>query len=978
MQFIKKILRQRKIKKYSTILNHEIAKKNKFEYLIALPDKLKSKIKQLQNDDNYLVINDLYNEYQEIYQKQNKKLDEIKKAAKDFPLNDIVNNPKAINHTDLVKKYGQLLNELKAYQISNNKIRQFKNLLDNLLNNYNDLCSQYDEYVSMKNFNATIPDIYIDIDLKNELITKIDQYVKTYKARSYNFYPIVGIDIYLIIDKHNKDFINNHIKDEIFDNINSKCLDLEQRRAILTDDKSNLVVAGAGSGKTLTICGKVKYLIERLNVPAEKILLLSYSKKSATDLENKVHLIDNNLKVNTFHALGLEILNQASGKKQTVDDNFKAVLERYFSKYLFTNMKDLQLVLMYYALYLNSDNHKSYSNVGEIYEDLKRENYLTLKNQVELNNSKRETLQKELVKSKEELSIANFLYINGINYEYESTYKEENTATSQKRQYTPDFYLPDYKIYYEHYGVNEKGEAVQYKAEEAIEYVKSMEWKRALHIKNHTTCIETYSYEYHNGTLFTNLEKRLKEHGVIFKPLTGEDILNTMESIYNGQSFKSLINLITTFISLYKAKYDNAKYFDILQKNKELSGFEKTRAKYFIDICRSVYNYYIEHLSNEGKIDFDDMILKSTELLDKVSDFKYQYIIVDEFQDISMSRMKFLRKLVSKNNSKIFAVGDDWQAIYRFTGCDVSLFTNFDKNFAGTSKSFLTSTHRNSQELQDIAGPFIMANPEQYKKQIKSEKHLVRPVKIAYFENNQKSSVFIKILEVIYNLDNHAKILLLGRNNNDINSLFSLEFNREKNKLIARNYPTLNITFSTVHSAKGLEEDYAIIINGDGDKYGFPNKMEDDPLLNLVLGTKSSYEFAEERRLFYVALTRTKYYTYILVNSSNPSIFVEEIKDKCEVINQVLNNNVCENLFCPKCKSGHLIKRNHEGRAFLGCSNFPYCDYTNNEVNQVVKYHKICPICGNYMVIRRGKYGYFWGCSSYPKCNHTEPYSPNN
>lgn len=110
-----------------------------------------------------------------------------------------------------------------------------------------------------------------------------------------------------------------------------------------------------------------------------------------------------------------------------------------------------------------------------------------------------------------------------------------------------------------------------------------------------------------------------------------------------------------------------------------------------------------------------------------------------------------------------------------------------------------------------------MANPEQYKKQIKSEKHLVRPVKIAYFENNQKSSAFIKILEVIYNLDNHAKILLLGRNNNDINSLFCLEFNREKNKLIARKYPTLNITFSTVHSAKGLEEDYAIIINGDGD-----------------------------------------------------------------------------------------------------------------------------------------------------------------
>lgn len=143
------------------------------------------------------------------------------------------------------------------------------------------------------------------------------------------------------------------------------------------------------------------------------------------------------------------------------------------------------------------------------------------------------------------------------------------------------------------------------------------------------------------------------------------------------------------------------------------------------------------NLRSNGKIDFDDMILQSSEALSLTDKFSYKYIIVDEFQDISHSRMLFLKKLIEKGKSRLFAVGDDWQAIYRFSGCDLNIFLKFSDYFVYSITNFITSTHRNSQELQDIAGPFIKTNPEQFNKRIRSTKHLQNPIKIMYYDSNK-------------------------------------------------------------------------------------------------------------------------------------------------------------------------------------------------------------------------------------------------
>ena len=609
-----------------------------------------------------------------------------------------------------------------------------------------------------------------------------------------------------------------------------------------------------------------------------------------------------------------------------------------------------------------------------MFTELKTLDFKTLKTRLGKlsgNKDKHETLKNEFVKSNEELVIANYLFTNGINYEYEKPYEIE-TSTLDKRQYTPDFYLTDHRIYLEHYGIDRKGNAPQYTKEASDEYVRSMKWKRQIHQENNTKCIETYSYEFTEGIIFENIKTRLLENGVKFNPLSQEEVFNTLHNIYNGRDFSSFFNLITTFISLYKAQYEDDTGFDELKSHLNNSKYDTQRTCLFLDICKNIYNYYIHNLRVENKIDFDDMILQSIGLLDSTSNYKYKYIIVDEFQDISQSRTKFLQKLIAHGNSKLFAVGDDWQAIYRFAGCDINVFLDFENIFSGVRLNYITSTHRNSAELQSIVEPFITANPSQYPKHIKSAKHQDRPVRIIYHKGN-KAVAFTKALNDISKINSSANVLVLGRNRHDIDSFVSRDLQVYNYKTIKhRDYPNLNLSYNTVHGSKGLESDFVILISGEDAQNGFPNKTEDDNILTLLLGKKNNFEYAEERRLFYVALTRTKSIVYLLSDKTNSSEFLQEIKNSCYIMSDESVEKQEQEYLCPWCKSGHLVVRTAEvtGKSFYGCSNFPYCSYTNDNMKSVY-FNNRCPECGDFLVLRKGKYGTFFGCHNYPRCNYT-------
>lgn len=911
----------------------------------------------------------------------NELIDHINQEMKKFHFNTFIIDPllHTINELD---PHLAIVNEINKFQLKDREYIQFCNNVLEIKRNLPYIQQQYN-LKSVYESAFTFEDRFLDIQKKNELLEKIKPLVISIQKAEKSYYDFSKLNkIEVLFKNHNEQYLKNHKMDPVFDDIRGNSLDDEQRLSILKDEKASLTIAGAGSGKTLTICGKVKFLLENQQINPEDILLLSYSKMSADDLSRKVKEIDDRLTVGTFHKLGLDILKQTHNKTFIVEEQYNAIIESYFKKEMKNRPHMLEKILNYFALYMSPNNHnKKYGNSGELYENLKKCDYRTIKvlKELSMHPDKKETANKEFVKSFEEMAIANFYFINGVDYIYEKPY-EYDTYTSEKRQYTPDFYLSKYKIYHEHYGINRKGQATQYKDEEAQKYVDGMIWKKNIHQQYNTICIETYSYEFEEGTIFKKLKQELINQGVQLKPLTEEEIYNTLLSIYEGQNFKSFINLIKSFLSLYKARYTTADQFDIFKSYSFASGYERNRAHLFIDIAKDVYLYYMGNLRSNGKIDFDDMILQSSEALSLTDKFSYKYIIVDEFQDISHSRMLFLKKLIEKGKSRLFAVGDDWQAIYRFSGCDLNIFLKFSDYFVHSITNFITSTHRNSQELQDIAGPFIKTNPEQFNKRIRSTKHLQNPIKIMYYDSNKYVGLY-GILKSIFLIQKDASVLLLGRNNKDIEVFYSTKFfkdklNKDKNGdlMISKDFPTLRIKYSTVHSSKGLEDDFVVIINADDSRLGFPNKVEDDELLNLVLSSKSAFEYAEERRLWYVALTRTKSYTFILASQRNPSIFVEEIKDKCEILNHEMGEIDGGVVTCPSCKSGKLIRRESKlGSEFYGCSNYPYCKYSISDLKAVSRNLR-CPMCDDFLVYRKGKYGVFYGCHSYPHCDYKKKY----
>lgn len=389
---------------------------------------------------------------------------------------------------------------------------------------------------------------------------------------------------------------------------------------------------------------------------------------------------------------------------------------------------------------------------------------------------------------------------------------------------------------------------------------------------------------------------------------------------------------------------------------------------------------YQNRLQENESIDFNDMINMSTKIIDDGNlELKYKYIIIDEYQDISVSRYNLINAIKIRTNAKLMCVGDDWQSIYRFAGSDIELFTNFKRYFGYYELLKIEKTYRNSQELIDIAGKFVMLNPNQLKKNLRSDKHKAAPIIIKGYNIDIVAAIVSTIDDIVIKSGDASYIMILGRNNFDIEFIgktYNNEFKLYSSTGLIKykKYPRLHIQFYTAHRSKGLEADNVIMINLENKLVGFPNKISDDPILKLVLNNKDDFSYAEERRLFYVGMTRTKNTTYLIVPDKNPSIFIDEIKKAVHVLKEFNPNeeSIQNNPNCPKCKKGILILRENlqNQSKFLGCSNYPMCDYAVGY--EILKNKKICRKCGGFMIQRRGKFGYFYGCSNYPACTNTE------
>jgi DNA helicase-4 len=557
---------------------------------------------------------------------------------------------------------------------------------------------------------------------------------------------------------------------------------------------------------------------------------------------------------------------------------------------------------------------------------------------------------------------------------YEADY-EIQTASREYRQYQPDFYLPDYGIYIEHFGINKKGETAPYVNQN--KYLEQMEWKRGIHKRNQTKLIETFSYEKSEGILLSNLEQTLKRHGVSFHRIPNEEIFQKINELGIVRPF---IDLLAKFLNLFKSQ--NLTIDEVRVKAKGYADWQRHIA--FLDIFAPIYENYTSYLQKLGKIDFNDLINIATHYVTE-QQFKvpYKYILVDEFQDISQSRYRLLKSLLDQAPScKLFGVGDDWQSIYRFAGSDLSIMTHFPDYFGITEHMYLNRTFRFNNKICEFSSQFITKNRDQLPKKMFTQEMTDSPaITLVWSESATKD--LLRCLTAINQLEREkTSVFIIGRYRHQ---------KPERLRFLQNKFPRLSISYLTAHSSKGREADYVIIIGLESGRYSFPCQIQDDPVLNLVLARQDTYPNAEERRLFYVATTRAKKHVYLLADSVYPSTFINEIlRDRFEI--KILNDNQTLDIHCPQCKMGNIVQKDGNWGTFFSCTNYPYCDYKaptcpactqgflhlNQKVyacsNEACHFKaRICPLCREgYLVRRKGRRGAFMGCSIYPRCHYTE------
>lgn len=711
----------------------------------------------------------------------------------------------------------------------------------------------------------------------------------------------------------------DHIFTDVGENIN---LDEEQRKIILRDDDYCLINAGAGSGKSTTMAAKVKYLVDKLNIKPDEIIMLTFTKKSSEDLDEKVNAsLDLGIPVSTFHSLGMKFIKKFyTYPIQVVGaDEQKQIICNYI-KELFKDKAKLKELVELFQKYEDKsyiakgfiENFEKFDTFEKYFEDYKKRKYLAennkvggihqyLINRLSLRNSLY-TIKGEKVKSIGEVRIANFLYINGIDYSYEKIYEEK---VNEDTTYVPDFTI-EYQgknIYIEYFGLstcyNEKNELNR---KEIAKYNRTRKIKERFQEGNNNDFINL-DYKTPDGGFITTLERELLSRNIKFERKNDKEIFDRiLDNNLNAEFFR-FTDLVINFINIFKnmlvddenymfnkrmseIKEENFKYY-YYYENKQKEAESRIKA---LEYLKEIYKYYQQYLSDKHMIDYSDMINLSykhiiKEVKNKYSELNYKYIIVDEYQDITFQRFLFVKRLIEYFDAKLIAVGDDWQSIYAFAGSRLELFNKFSELFLNSKDDmYLSTTYRYGQELADITSKFILENDEQSRKNIKSVKNLEHPIELCEYSGYEEYEEINKIVHKLYMENKNNNILILARTNECLNKLAKSEFFTKgiNDVLICKELPDAKIEALTMHRSKGLTSDQVIVF-GLREKL-FPSKGRPSHWIFEYFKLDSISEqmpFAEERRLFYVALTRTRNKVYLVVPNDriNKSEFINEIEE---------------------------------------------------------------------------------------------------
>ena len=737
----------------------------------------------------------------------------------------------------------------------------------------------------------------------------------------------------------------------------------DQAEAVATDEEVTLVLAGAGTGKTSVIVGKLAHLVRDRSISPDEVLVLAYNRKAAQEIRERLHGDLERAHVSTFHSLGRRIIAES--------DVAPTISRLAGDQFAFTIAVEgiLEMLLHDHARSRSLAEFIAYRQAPyrSAFEFRSRTEYDEYVRNVELR-----TLSGDLVKSYEELVIANYLTEHGVEFNYERPYGVR-TASRRHRQYQPDFYLPEHDIYIEHFALDREGNPPHGWAG----YAEGVAWKREIHKRYKTRLIETFSWFQREGVLRKRLGTSLEAFGVrLVQRDMGPLVLELAR-----RKISVLARLMTTFLT--QAKTADLSLEELATRARR-SG-DPARAETFLSVYQQVRDRYEQMLVDEGAIDFHDLInLAERNISEGRWKPPYRYVLVDEFQDISSGRMRLLQALAG-DGVTFFLVGDDWQSIYRFAGSDVSLMRDCQHYLGHVQHTNLSRTWRFGKGILGPSSAFVQRNPEQTRRNLTPANVPEDRGITVVFDPNPASALQRALQDIQATVgEENATVLVLGRYQRSARLLPRGPFGAG-----------ITVTFSTVHSAKGQEADYVVVLDLRDARTGFPSRIEDDALLDLVLPPvmEKSYPLAEERRLFYVAMTRARFGVHLVTDQAYPSEFVTELLEHSPGLRRLgesppplcpfcsggrlvpsqngsvlrcTNRSGCVNSapLCPNCNSGHTVVRNGASE----CLN-PSC----------ASPAEACPSCrAGVLVLRNGRRGRFWGCTMYwsePPCQFTRDVS---
>jgi DNA helicase IV len=701
------------------------------------------------------------------------------------------------------------------------------------------------------------------------------------------------------ISNYNKEFLSKRKYEYaiLFDK-RTYTFDDEQKEAVLTDDKYNLVVAGAGSGKTEALITRIAYLIKRKpdTVQSERILAIAYQRKDAKQILDRLtkdYEIEN-VEVKTFHKLGKEILQRAAIKNDgLLDENKKSELIRTLYRNRLLDPNFYKLFIEYVKTIHDTDNI-----ITDPESNDDRLDYAKGRPYVSINDVR--------VRSKAEKEILDFFVTNKLNgFPVDVIYEPDIAG------FRPDFYLPKYDIFIEHWALNEKGEVPSWFDQSSEEYKEKKDFKKRWFDCNNKVLIETYACEYNpsNPEIFIDLLKeriiqKIKnefpgEHE--FKSLSYDELVKVAWGPYKNQA-DEIINFITI-----------AKTFGLTSKLlKEKMGQDKWSAKqrFFGALAVQILDDYEIYLLQNNKIDFEDLINRAITELEKKSDLcsnLYDQILIDEYQDISAQRYRLIKALLDQNpKCKLFCVGDDWQSVMGFSGSNLDFFVNFAKYFVSPAVTKISTNYRSVKTIVDAGAELIRNNGNsQISKITRSNGFVGKPIRVLksphkesyrkrYFEDIAKDClariiayqadgvqpkdilVLTRFMRTRLNQGYrfHQAIKILKEIASEMNVDLAFDDARSINK----------VRVLTAHKSKGLEAKVVFVLNVIKDTYGFPCEMEDSSVYDPA---RENYpeqkQLDEERRLFYVAMTRAREELIIYTWEPHVSDFISEIAKYSQV-----------------------------------------------------------------------------------------------